>query len=60
MVLKFENIPRHSFFFFMVHQGYETVYLLCGSAAPHLACLSKNLENKVCYSKTVFIFKTVT
>ena len=44
----------------MVHQGYETVYLLCGSAAPHLACLSKNVENKVCYSKTVFIFKTVT
>ena len=54
MVLKFENIPRHHFFFLY------GVYLLCGSAAPHLACLSKNLENKVCYSKTVFIFKTVT
>ena len=38
----------------MVHQGYEAVYLLCGSAAPHLACVSKNLENKVCYSKTFY------
>ena len=52
MVLKFENIPRHSFFSLWCIKAMKLS--TCGSAAPHLACVSKNLENKVCYSKTFY------